>query len=43
MRIRNQAHEALKLLSRRPNGVFNTEYTLDDIDNELSRREDMIQ
>jgi len=43
MRIRNQAHEALKLLSRRPNGVFNTEYTLDDIDNELSRREDVIQ
>jgi hypothetical protein len=43
MRIRNQAHEALKLLSRRPNGVFNTEYTLDDIDNELSQREDMIQ
>ena len=43
MRIRNQAREALKLLSRRPNGVFNTEYTLDDIDNELSRREDVIQ
>ena len=43
MRIRNQAHEALKLLSRRPNGVFNTEYTLDDIDNELSRREEVIQ
>ena len=43
MRIRNQAREALKLLSRRPNGVFNTEYTLDDIDDELSRREDVIQ
>jgi hypothetical protein len=43
MRIRNQAREALKLLSHRPNGVFNTEYTLDDIDNELSRREDVIQ
>ena len=43
MRIRNQAHEALKLLSRRPNGVFNTEYTLDDIDNELSRHEEVIQ
>ena len=43
MRIRNQAREALKLLSRRPNGVFNTEYTLDDIDNELSRHEEVIQ
>ena len=43
MRIRNQAREALKLLSRRPNGVFNTEYTLDDIDDELSRRENVIQ
>lgn len=43
MRIRDQAREAVSLLSNRPDGVFNTEYTLDEIDEELSRREDVIQ